>query len=111
MIFIVSYQGIIQSNIFEILNQRVFKVSIIDEASVLKKKGTTWAEPLVQFFSSMKRVLLLTGSNLTSNPIEIHNLVKIVRPDCIPDFLKFSNRFCDPVTYKGGIKFLGPSFS
>lgn len=59
----------------------------------------------------MKRIMLLTGSRLTANPIEIHNLLKIVRPDCIPDFLKFSNRFCDPVQLKEGVEFRGPSFN
>ena len=85
------------------MKSRNFKVCIVDEASVLKKQGTTWAEPLINFFANMKRIMLLTGSHLTSNPIEIHNLVKIIRPDCVPEFLKFSNRFCDPVTLKHGI--------
>jgi hypothetical protein len=55
--------------------------------------------------------MVLTGSNLVHNPIEIHNIMKVVRPDYIPDFLKFSNRYCDPFNTKDGVQFMGPSFS
>ena len=58
----------------------------------------------------MKRIFLLTGSNFYNNPFEIYNLMKIVRPDYIPDFLKFCYRFCDPVKRKSGIEFMGRSF-
>ena len=110
-IYIVSYQSLVQKPCLDLIKTLPFKVCIADCASVLKKKGSDWEEPLIQFFSAMKRIMLLTGTRLTSNPIEIHNLVKIVRPDSVPDFLKFSNRFCDPVTLKGGVQFMGPSFS
>lgn len=104
-IYIVSFQALAQPDCFAMVRAKHFKVAIVDEASLLKKKGTKWEEPLVNFFCQMKRILMLTGSRLTSNPVEIHNLVRIVRPDCIPDFLKFSNRFCDPVNLKEGVQF------
>jgi len=28
----------------------------------------------------------------------------------MPDFLKFCNRYCDPMVQKGGVQFMGPSF-
>jgi len=37
--------------------------------------------------------------------------MKIVRPDYIPDFLKFSSRYCDPFRTKEGVQFMGASFS
>jgi hypothetical protein len=58
----------------------------------------------------MKRVLLLTGTNFRGNALELYNLLKIIRPDHMPDFLKFCNRYCDPMVQKGGVQFMGPSF-
>ena len=53
----------------------------------------------------------MTGSTLLKKPIEIHNMMKIVRPDYVPDFLKFSQRYCDPYNTKDGVQFMGCSFS
>jgi hypothetical protein len=58
----------------------------------------------------MKRVFLLTGSNFQNNPFEIYNLLKIVRPDYVPEILKFCMRYCDPNKRKDGIEFMGRSF-
>jgi len=48
----------------------------------------------------MKRVILLTGVEFQKKPIELYNLMKIVRPDYVPDFSKFCMRFCDPIKSK-----------
>jgi hypothetical protein len=91
--------------------QESFKVVLIDEATFLKQKQSTWSESLTPYFSGFKRTILLTGCCLLANPIEIHSFLKIVRPDYIPDFLKFSSRYCDPQKTKDGVQFLGASFS
>lgn len=98
-IFIVPYQALFQpqKHCFDVIDRKRFKVCIFDGATALKKRGMQHEEHIVSFLAGMKRILLLTGGSLTSNPIEIHNLLKIIRPDCIPDFIKFSNRFCDPL--------------
>ena len=36
--------------------------------------------------------------------------MKIIRPDYMPDFIKFCLRYCDPMKRKDGIEFLGRSF-
>lgn len=53
---------------------------------------------------------MLTGTNFRGNALELYNLLKIIRPDHMPDFLKFCNRYCDPMVQKGGVQFMGPSF-
>ncbi len=58
----------------------------------------------------MKRCILLTGSNFQNNPFELYNLLKVIRPDYVPDFLKFCLRYCDPVKRKDGVDFMGRSF-
>lgn len=59
---------------------------------------------------SIKRTILLTGSSFQNNPFEIYNLLKTIRPDYVPDFLKFCFRYCDPVKKKEGVEFMGRSF-
>jgi len=38
----------------------------------------------------MKRVLLLSGTPILSRPVEIYNLVKMVRPDIMTDFYAYA---------------------
>ena len=76
----------------------------------MKTYDSEWAKILIPFLMSMKRIILLTGSNFQNNPFEIYNLLKIIRPDYIPDFLKFCFRYCDPVKKKEGVEFMGRSF-
>ena len=59
----------------------------------------------------MRRVLLLTGCNYQCNPFEIYNLMNIIRPDYMPDFLKFCNRYCDPIRRKDCVEYNGRSFN
>jgi SNF2 family DNA or RNA helicase len=108
---IISYQTLSQPEVLKSFRQDNFKVVIIDEASFLKPMQTVWSETLTPFFHTFKRTIILTGSDLLKNPIQVHNILKIVRPDYIPDFLKFSSRYCDPHKTKEGVQFMGASFS
>jgi len=60
-----------------------------------------------------KRVLLLSGcQTLTKNPIDLYPIMRILRPDYVPDQkIQFFERYCDPVYKedKGIIEFLGTS--
>ena len=60
-----------------------------------------------------KRVILLTGcQNLLKCPIDLYNIMRIIRPDYVPDDkLVFFERYCDPFHKqdKGIIEFLGTS--
>lgn len=76
----------------------------------MKQRDTEWSKNLVPYAMEMKRVLVLTGTSLYNNPFEIYNLLKIVRPDYMPDFIKFCCRYCDPVKRKNGVEFTGRSF-
>jgi hypothetical protein len=44
----------------------------------------------------MKRVILLSVTNLVNSPVELHTYFEVIRPDQVPDFVKFANRYCDP---------------
>lgn len=89
---------------------RGFKIAIADQASYIKHYESEWSKTLMPFLFALRRVLLLTGSNFQHNPFEIYNLLKIVRPDYMPDFLKYCLRYCDPIKKKDGVEFMGKSF-
>jgi hypothetical protein len=40
-----------------------FKIAIADQASYVKTYDSDWAKILIPFLMSMKRIILLTGSN------------------------------------------------
>jgi SWI/SNF-related matrix-associated actin-dependent regulator of chromatin subfamily A-like protein 1 len=40
--------------------------------------------------------MLLSGTPMLSRPVEIYNLLKMVRPDICTSFNTFSERYCNP---------------
>jgi SWI/SNF-related matrix-associated actin-dependent regulator 1 of chromatin subfamily A len=71
----------------------------------LRDKDLRIGKNLIDLISSIKRVILLTGCNLTKKPMEIYNLMKIVRPDVMPSFYEYGYRYCDPRQSFDGIDF------
>lgn len=55
--------------------------------------------------------MLLTGANIVASPVELHHFLQIIRPDHIPDFIKFANRYCDPKKEHDGIQYNGASYN
>eukprot|EP00347_Sterkiella_histriomuscorum_P001302 403372559 len=82
-----------------------FKVCIADEVQLFKQRETKTNKILIELISKMKRVILLTGSNLTKKPQEIYSMMKMVRPDIMPGFYEFGYRYCDPRQSFDGIDF------
>jgi SWI/SNF-related matrix-associated actin-dependent regulator 1 of chromatin subfamily A len=54
-----------------------------------------------------KRVILLSGTPVLSKPVEVFNLMKIIRPDVHPNFKTFTERYCDPKVNRWGIDYSG----
>lgn len=73
-----------------------FKVCIADEAHYLKSIDSQRSKALVPLLQNAKRVILLSGTPVLSKPVEIFNLMKILRPDVHPNFKTFADRYCDP---------------
>jgi hypothetical protein len=45
---------------------------------------------LVPIVSQIKRVILLSGTPILQRPVEIYNLIKMVRPDIMTDFYAYA---------------------
>ena len=56
-------------------------------------------------------MFLLTGAPILQSPIEIHSFLQVIRPDQMPEFVKFCNRYCDPQKKSDGIHYDGASFT
>ena len=78
---------------FKVLNLQCI---IADEAHYLKSKDAKRSQNLIPILKAAKRVMLLSGTPILSRPVEIHNLMSIIRPDVTPSFRDFANRYCDP---------------
>jgi SWI/SNF-related matrix-associated actin-dependent regulator 1 of chromatin subfamily A len=54
-----------------------------------------------------KRILLLSGTPILARPIEIYNLVRILRPDIFHSFKSFGMRYCNPKDSHFGVDWSG----
>lgn len=59
----------------------------------------------------MKRIIMLTGAPISKSPVELHVFMQVIRPDLMPEFVKFANRYCDPMKKQDGIHYNGASFT
>jgi len=53
------------------------------------------------------RCLLLSGTPILARPIEMYNIVRIIRPDLYHSFTKFGRRYCNPRESFMGIDWSG----
>ena len=93
-IYIMSYD--IAVKICDQFLERGIGTAIIDEAHYLKSWNSQRSMYLVPVLSQIKRVMLLSGTPMLSRPVEIYNLIKIVRPDVVTDFYLYAQRYCNP---------------
>ena len=56
-----------------------------------------------------KRVILISGTPMINRPVEIYNLLSILRPDVIPSFTEYTIRYCDPKVTPYGLDYSGNS--
>jgi len=49
----------------------------------------------------------LSGTPVLSRPVEVYNILKILRPDTTPSFREFADRYCNPQVGRFGIDYSG----
>ena len=93
-IFIMSYElALKRATELEDLN---FQACIADEAHYLKSRDAKRTKRLMPVFQKSRRCILLTGTPILSRPVELYNIMKILRPDVMTSFSQFTQRYCDP---------------
>lgn len=104
-VFIMSYD--LASRRHDELRKRGFNCIIADEAHYLKSRDSKRSKNLIPILQNAKRVILLTGTPLLNRPVEIFNIMTIIRPDVAPNFKDFTNRYCQPKKTNYGLDFSG----
>ena len=93
-IFIFSYA--IASKMASEIKREGFTVAIVDEAHYLKSLKAKRTITLTPILQRCKRVILLSGTPAEARPMELFNLLSIIRPDVFTKFADFGKRYCDP---------------
>lgn len=93
----------------EEIEKKNFKVCIADEAHYLKSRDSKRSKYLMPILMKAKRVILISGTPMLSRPVEIYNLLKILRPDLVPSFRDYADRYCSPKESYYGMDYSGNS--
>ncbi|CAI2378561.1 unnamed protein product [Moneuplotes crassus] len=106
-IFITSYDLATLDSAF--ISCCEFKIIICDEAHYLKSRNSDRSKNLIPMLMKAKRTLVLSGTPMLQRPIEIYNILRVVRPDIFHDFEQFGYRYCAPRETYSGISWNGSS--
>ena len=99
IVFIFSYEMAVKfADQLKTLN---FKACICDEAHYLKSRDSKRSQTLLPLLKFMKRIILITGTPMLARPVEIYNLMYIIKPHLLK-FAEFGHRYCDPQPGMGG---------
>ena len=63
-----------------------FNACIADEVHYLKSRDSKRSNVLIPILTKSKRCILISGTPMLSRPVEIFNIMKIIRPDIINSF-------------------------
>ena len=107
LIFIMSYQ--LATKRSQELDMLKVKSIIADEAHYLKARDSQRSKNLLPLLENAKRLILMSGTPLLAKPVEIYNLLRVLRPDVCPKFNEFAQRYCDPQTGRFGVDYSGSS--
>ena len=85
----------------QILNSK-FDLVIIDEAHYLKNSQAQRTKLINHFVKNINRVWLLTGTPITSRPIDYFNLLSLVESPVAQNWMAYVIRFCEGYQFRAG---------
>ena len=80
-----------------------------DEAHYVKNAKAQRSKALKVIASKCFRKMALTGTPIVNRPIELYNILDILRPDLFPNFMDYAKRYCDARHNRFGWDFSGSS--
>ncbi len=77
----------------------------------MKSRDAKRSKALIPILQQSKRVILLSGTPMINRPVEMYNLMHVLRPDIIHNFHAYTTRYCAPKETIYGMEYNGSSCS
>ena len=96
-----NFHDIKDKDTSQIINSK-FDLVIIDEAHYLKNSQAQRTKLINHFVKNINRVWLLTGTPITSRPIDYYNLLSLVESPVAQNWMAYVIRFCEGYQFRAG---------
>jgi len=85
-----------------LLVQSNFELVILDEAHMVSNAQAQRTKIINDFVKNIKRVWLLTGTPMTSRPINYYNLLNIIESPVAQNWMAYAIRYCQGFQFRAG---------
>lgn len=85
-----------------ILNQSNFDLVILDEAHMISNPQAQRTKIINHFVKNIRRVWLLTGTPMTSRPMNYYNLLNIIESPVAQNWMAYAIRYCKGYQFMAG---------
>jgi SWI/SNF-related matrix-associated actin-dependent regulator 1 of chromatin subfamily A len=85
-----------------LLLQSKFELVILDEAHMVSNAQAQRTKLINDFTKNVKRVWLLTGTPMTSRPINYYNLLNLIESPVAQNWMAYAIRYCQGFQFRAG---------
>jgi SWI/SNF-related matrix-associated actin-dependent regulator 1 of chromatin subfamily A len=85
-----------------LLVQSKFDLVILDEAHMVSNAQAQRTKIINHFVKNIKRVWLLTGTPMTSRPMNYYNILSIIESPVAQNWMAYAIRYCQGYQFKAG---------
>jgi len=93
LVTILSYD--LATKLVELLENRRFRVAIVDECHALRNMETKRSKTLVPLLKGIERVIMLSGTPALSRPMELFPQLQVINPRLFPKLHEYGLRYCN----------------
>lgn len=91
-----------ESEAYKIIVNEKFDLAIVDEAHKISNSDTLRSKLLTDILIKIPKVWLLTGTPITSRPINYYNLLKIIKTPIASNWRSYVRRYCNGYQFSVG---------
>ena len=87
------------------------KAIVVDEVHKIKDNSRQQTKAVTTLVkkSKVKHLIMMTGTPILNNPVEIYNTLKLLNPKVVPPFEWYAQRYCKPKRTCWGWEYTGGS--